>query len=163
MALADLNDLQVELDIAQNDFSRLKPNQKGIVTVDAFPNLKWDGEIAEMSPEANRQKATVQVKVQILNPDEHLRPDMNATVKFLADDNKNASQAPPGAFVPTSAVRDHDGKKVVFIVRDGKAVMKQVRILSSAATGIWSTDLINGENVDHQRPGEFERRAIYQN
>jgi HlyD family secretion protein len=46
VALADLNDLQVELDIAQNDFSRLKPNQKGIVTVDAFTNLKWDGQIA---------------------------------------------------------------------------------------------------------------------
>src|SRR5215472_15989099 len=62
VALADLNDLQVELDIAQNDFSRLKPAQRGIVTVDAFPALKWEGQIAEMSPEANRQKATVQVK-----------------------------------------------------------------------------------------------------
>src|ERR1700756_5754470 len=97
VALADLNDLQVELDIAQNDFSRLKPHQKGIVTVDAFPNLKWEGEIAEMSPEANRQKATVQVKVQIKNPDEHLRPDMNATVKFLADEDKNGSNETSGA------------------------------------------------------------------
>src|SRR5499427_5475901 len=130
VALADLNDLQVELDIAQNDFSRLKPAQRGIVTVDAFPALKWEGQIAEMSPEANRQKATVQVKVQIKNPDEHLRPDMNATVKFLADEDKNANQGPAGAIVPGNAVRDRAGKKVVFLVVNGKVVMKQVKILS---------------------------------
>ena len=84
VSLADLNDLQVELDIAQDDFARLGPKQRGVVTVDAYPDLKWDGIIAEISPQANRAKATVQVKVQILNPDAHLRPDMNATVKFLS-------------------------------------------------------------------------------
>jgi HlyD family secretion protein len=152
VALADLNDLQVELDIAQNDFSRLKPQQKGIVTVDAFPNLKWDGEIAEMSPEANRQKATVQVKVQIKKPDEHLRPDMNATVKFLADDNKNGNQGPAGAIVPANAVRDRDGKKVVFLVLNGKVVMKQVKILSQRSDGYLVDGPINGENVITKGP-----------
>jgi HlyD family secretion protein len=153
VALADLNDLQVELDIAQNDFSRLKPHQKGIVTVDAFPNLKWEGEIAEMSPEANRQKATVQVKVQIKNPDEHLRPDMNATVKFLADDDKSASKEPSGAIVPALAVRDRDGKKVVFIASaDGKAVMKTVRVISQRSDGYLVDGPINGENVITSAP-----------
>ena len=147
VALADLNDLQVEIDVAQNDFSRLKPHQKCIVTVDAFPNLKWEGEIAEMSPEANRQKATVQVKVQIKNPDEHLRPDMNATVKFLADDNKNGNQGSGGAIVPANAVRDRDGKKVVFLVLNGKVVMKQVKILSQRSDGYLVDGPINGENV----------------
>src|SRR6266849_7020149 len=75
VALADLNDLQVELDIAQDDFAKLGPRQKGAVTVDAFPDRKYDGIISEISPQANRQKATVQVKVQILNPDEYLRPE----------------------------------------------------------------------------------------
>ncbi len=152
VALADLNDLQVELDIAQNDFSRLKPHQKGIVTVDAFPNLKWEGEIAEMSPEANRQKATVQVKVQIKNPDEHLRPDMNATVKFLADDSKNGSKEPAGAVVPSSAVRDRDGKKVVFLVVNGKIAMKNVRILEQRSSGYLVDGPINGENVVSNGP-----------
>lgn len=156
VALADLNDLQVELDIAQNDFSRLKPKQKGIVTVDAFPNLKWDGEIAEMSPEANRQKATVQVKVHIQKPDEHLRPDMNATVKFLADDNKSGNQEPAGAIVPTSAVRDRDGKKVVFLMLNGKAVMKQVKILSQRSDGYLVDGPINGENVITNAPEDLK-------
>jgi HlyD family secretion protein len=153
VALADLNDLQVELDIAQGDFSRLKARQRGIVTVDAFPNLKWDGLIAEMSPEANRQKATVQVKVQIEKPDEHLRPDMNATVKFLADEDKNASQEPAGAVVPTAAVRDRDGKKVVFVASsDGKAVMKTVRVLEQRSNGYLVDGPINGENVITSAP-----------
>ena len=145
VALADLNDLQVEIDVAQNDFSRLKPLQKCIVTVDAFPNLKWEGEIAEMSPEANRQKATVQVKVQIKNPDEHLRPDMNATVKFLADDSKN--NGPSGAVVPSTAVRDHEGKKVVLLVVNGKVATKNVRILEQRSNGYLVDGPINGENV----------------
>jgi len=152
VALADLSDLQAELDIAQGDFARLKPKQRGIVTVDAFPNSKWNGVIAEMSPEANRQKATVQVKVQIENPDEHLRPDINATVKFLADENKGGAQQPGGAVVPSTAVRDHDGKKVVFIVLNGKAVIKTVRILEQRNNDYLVDGPINGENVISNPP-----------
>src|SRR5947209_9541685 len=59
VALADLHDIQVELDIAQDDLAKLGPRQKGAVTVDAFPDRKYDGVIAEISPQANRQKATV--------------------------------------------------------------------------------------------------------
>src|SRR5947209_10553884 len=117
-SLADLKDLQVELDIAQDDFARLGRKQKAMVTIDAFPDRKYDGVIAEISPEANRQKATVQVKVQILNPDDYLRPEMNSTVKFIADEpaKTTAASGPPSVFVPTNAVRDRLGKKVVFIV-----------------------------------------------
>ena len=73
VSLADLNDLQVELDIAQADFARLGQS-KGIVTTDAYPDKQYDGQIAQTSPEANRQKATVQVKVQVLNPNKY--PDV---------------------------------------------------------------------------------------
>ena len=69
VSLADLNDLQVELDIAQADFARLGPKQKGHHHHRRLSRHKYDGEIAQISPEANRQKATVQVKVQVLNPD----------------------------------------------------------------------------------------------
>jgi HlyD family secretion protein len=156
VALADLSDLQVELDIAQNDFARLKPKQRGIVTVDAFSSLKWDGVIAEMSPEANRQKATVQVKVQVLNPDEHLRPDMNATVKFLADDDKSGNKQPAGAVVPATAVRDVNGKKVVFLALDGKAVMKTVKILEQRSNAFLVDGPINGENVITSGPEKLK-------
>src|SRR5258707_737600 len=82
VSLADLNDLQVELDINQNDFAKLGPKQKGTITTDAYPDKKYDGAIYEVSPEANRQKATVQVKVKVLNPDDYLRPALNVSVAF---------------------------------------------------------------------------------
>src|ERR1700736_3770362 len=100
VSLADLNDLQVELDIAQADFARLGPTQRAKVTTDAYPDKAYDGVIAQISPEANRQKATVQVKVQVLNPDKYpvvqLRPEMNATVKFLANATPKNEKGPAG-------------------------------------------------------------------
>ncbi|MGA2415997.1 MAG: efflux RND transporter periplasmic adaptor subunit [Candidatus Sulfotelmatobacter sp.] len=156
VSLADLNDIQVELDIAQSDFARLGPKQKGIVTVDAYPDRKYKGEIAQISPEANRQKATVQVKVQVLNPDEYLRPEMNATVKFLADEQKPSSTQPAGAFVPASALRDHDGKKVVFLAYEGKARMREVRVLSQRTDGFLVDGLVGGESVISKGPAELK-------
>src|SRR6202030_4695247 len=72
VTLADLNDLQVELDISQNDFSKIHMGSKATVTTDAFPDRKYEGQLVEIAPIANRQKATVQVKVQILHPDDRL-------------------------------------------------------------------------------------------
>ena len=147
VSLADLNDIQVELDIAQSDFARLGPKQKGVVTVDAYPDRKYNGEIAQISPEANRQKATVQVKVQVLNPDEYLRPEMNATVKFLANEPTKSSSKTSGVFVPSPAVRDRDGQKIVLIAYNGKATARQVHVLSQRSEGFLVDGLVGGENV----------------
>ncbi|HEY1465134.1 MAG TPA: efflux RND transporter periplasmic adaptor subunit [Terriglobales bacterium] len=146
--LADLNDIQADLDIAQDDFSKLTPHQKAVVTVDAFPDLKYNGVIAEISPEANRQKATVEVKVQIQNPDSHLRPEMNTTVKFLADEPaKGATQESTAVFVPTAAVRDRDGKKIVLIAFNDKAIAREVQVISTRSNGVMVQGLVGGENV----------------
>jgi HlyD family secretion protein len=147
VSLADLNDLQVELDIAQDDFAKLGPKQKGAVMVDAYPDRKWDGMIAEISPQANRAKATVQVKVQILNPDAYLRPDMNATVKFLADEDKHANSQPQGVFVPSSTIHDRDGKKIVFLAFNGKALAREVKVTSQRSGGVLVQGLNGGEDV----------------
>lgn len=156
VALADLNDIQADLDIAQDDFAKLTPHQKAIVAVDAFPDLKWNGVIAEVSPEANRQKATVEVKVQILNPDFHLRPEMNTTVRFLADENKTTTQQTVGAVVPTAAIHDGDGKKFVFIVLDDKAIKREVKVLSQRSTGALVSGLNGGESVITTSPDSLK-------
>jgi HlyD family secretion protein len=156
-SLADLKDLQVELDIAQDDFARLGPKQKGIITVDAFPDRKYNGVIAEISPEANRQKATVQLKVQVLDPDEYLRPEMNSTVKFIADEpsKKSTVPGPAGVFVPTNAVRDHAGKKVVFIAFKDKALRRDVRVLAQRSGGFLVEGLNGGEDVITAGPADL--------
>jgi RND family efflux transporter MFP subunit len=146
-ALADLNDIQADLDISQDDFAKLTPHQKAVVTVDAFPDLKWDGVIAEVSPEANRQKATIEVKVQILNPDSHLRPEMNTTVRFIGEENKGATRQAAGAYVPSAGIRDADGNKYVLIAFNGKAIKRDVKILSQRSGGALVSGLNGGESV----------------
>jgi HlyD family secretion protein len=155
-SLANLEDIQADLDVAQDDFAKLTPHQKAVVTVDAFPDLKWDGVIAEVSPEANRQKATIEVKVQILNPDSHLRPEMNTTVHFIADENKNATTQSAGAYVPTAALRDAEGKKYVFIAFNDKAMKRDVKILSQRSGGALVSGLNGGESVITTAPEDLK-------
>ncbi len=151
VSLADLNDLQVELDIAQADFARLGPTQKAKVTTDAYPDKEYDGIIAQISPEANRQKATVQVKVQVMNPakypDVQLRPEMNATVKFLANDVPKDTKGPAGVFVPATAIHDQEGKKIVFIAYNGKVVAREIHVVGQRSDGSLVDGLVGGESV----------------
>ena len=157
VALADLNDIQVELDIAQDDFAKLSPKQEGIVTLDAFKDRSYKGEIAEMSPEANRQKATVQVKVQILQPDSYLRPEMNATVQFKAkaSDDKNAGTKPTYVFVPTAALRDKDGTKFVLLAFNGKTLRRDVHVQDQRSGGYLVDSLVGGESVITTGPADL--------
>jgi HlyD family secretion protein len=154
VSLADLNDLQVELDINQNDFSKLGSKTRGIVTTDAYPDRRYDGEIEQISPEANRQKATVQVKVQVLHPDSYLRPEMNATVAFLGD-VKTGESAPSQAMVviPATAVRDN----AVFVITDDRAVKRPVKLGGTNAQGvIVESGLIGGEDIVVNPPADLK-------
>jgi HlyD family secretion protein len=154
VALADLNDLQVELDISQNDFARLGPKQRGIITTDAYPDKKYDGVIDEISPEANRQKATVQVKVKVLNPDELLRPDMNANVQFLSDSRPGTGSR--GVVVPIAAVRDRDGKKFVYVVDGSNATEREVKVLEPRSAGYLVDGVQAGSTVVVNPPGAMK-------
>jgi len=157
VALADLNDIQVELDIAQDDFAKLGPKQEATITLDAFKDRKYKGAIAEISPEANRQKATVQVKVQITNPDAFLRPEMNATVRFLAADNKAVTtQKQIGAFIPEKALREKDGTKFVFLVLNGKVIRREVHVLAPRSGGYLVDSLVGGESVITSAPADLK-------
>jgi HlyD family secretion protein len=156
VALADLSDIQVELDIAQDDFAKLSPKQEGVVTLDAFKDRSYKGVIAEMSPEANRQKATVQVKVQIQNPDAYLRPEMNATVQFKAADEKTSAPKQSWVFVPTAALRDKDGAKFVLIAFNGKALRRAVHVQGQRSGGYLVDSLVGGENVITTAPANIQ-------
>ncbi len=160
VSLADLTDLQVELDINQNDFARLDRKQKGTITTDAYPDRKYNGMISEIAPEANRQKATVQVKVRVLQPDDFLRPDMNASVAFYeeAKDVSGASPvaAKPVVYVPTAAVRND----AVFIVLGGKVIRRAVRVTGNTSEGMRVEEgLIGGEDLVLNPPADLKDGA----
>jgi HlyD family secretion protein len=128
VSLADLEDLQIELDISQTDFARLKMGQRAEVIPEAFPNLRYTGFIAEIAPEANRAKATVQIKVKVENPDEQLRPEMNARVNFLADAKPVDAQAAINrVLVPKPAVIHKADSDYVFVVKGSKVEQRVIR------------------------------------
>jgi len=123
-SLADPNDLQVELDINQNDFPKISPKQEASLTADAYPDRAYKGVVAEIAPEASRQKATIQVKVKVLEPDAYLRPEMNAHVSFFAPQAGGQPATRDTLWVPSAAIVERDGKSVVFVL-DGSRVRRR--------------------------------------
>ena len=83
LAVADPRDLQVEIDLNEADVAKVSLNQECRVSPEAYPDKTYRGYIAEMAPEANRQKGTLQLKVQIRDPDKFLTPELTAKVEFL--------------------------------------------------------------------------------
>src|SRR6266496_1169902 len=144
VALADLSDLQIELDISQTDFSRLKMNQRAEIVPEAFPNLKYTGFIAEIAPEANRAKATVQVKVKVENPDGQLRPEMNARVNFLTEATGSASNAVARVLVPKAAVVRNDGSSFVFVIKGNRVEQRSIRLGDEAGDFYYVLEGLSG-------------------
>jgi HlyD family secretion protein len=146
--LADLTDLQIELDISQADFSRLKIGQKAEIIPDAFPNLRYAGYIAEIAPEANRAKATVQIKVKVDNPNEQLRPEMNARVNFLSDRPANTgAQVITRVLVPKPAVIKKDGSTFVFVVKGNKVEQRTIRTGDESGDAYLVLDGLSGNET----------------
>lgn len=83
IALANPKDLQVEIDLNEADLAKVFLNQKCRVSPEAYPDKTYGGYVAEIAPEANRQKGTLQIKVQIREPDTFLTPELSAKVEFL--------------------------------------------------------------------------------
>jgi len=144
----------VELDISQNDFPKLGPRQKGIVTTDAYPDRKYQGTIQQVSPEADRAKATIQVKVQVLNPDDYLRPDMNATVAFFNPaPAEPASQTKRIIVIPEGAVQNGS----VFVVVNGHARKRSVTTSGNSEKGVLvENGLVGGEDLIVSPPANLK-------
>ena len=83
LAVADPKDLQVEIDLNESDVAKIFKNQQCKVSPEAYPDKVYEGYVAEIAPEANRQKGTLQVKVQVKAPDQFLTPELSAKVDFI--------------------------------------------------------------------------------
>lgn len=147
VSMADLTDLQVELDINENDIPRVKMDQKCEIKLDSNPDDIFEGVVDEISPQADRQKATVQVKVRMLDATKVIvRPEVNARVTFLAEEQpvvvENESEEPkPRIYIPKDAVVGSS----VYLVGDGKALKRDVTVGGDTASGdVEITDGLGG-------------------
>jgi HlyD family secretion protein len=140
VALADLDTLEVEVDVAEANVAKLSPSQPAEVTVEAFPEKRYNAKLRQIIPTADRTKATVTVKVTILDRDPNLKPEMSAKATFLEPTPlpgaANAAPPQPEILVPSQAVITRDVGPKVFEVVDGRGKLLTV------STGATRQDLV---------------------
>ena len=155
VALADLATLEVEADVAEANVAKVRNGQPAEVTVEAIPDRRYEAVLRQVIPTADRTKATVMVKVTILDKDADLKPEMSAKVTFLEPEpepeletGEEPEEAPAVVLVPREAVVSRDGRSVVFLVRDDK-VQERLVVLGTARKGqvIVKDGLAGGETL----------------
>jgi len=132
VTMADLASLEVEVDVNEAYIARVTSGQASRITLDAYPDTSFAGRVRQVVPTADRQRATVQVKVSITDRDPRILPEMGARVDFLEPESSvrqtgTPTPGTPRIRVPQAAVRDQGGQSVVWLVRDGKLEMRAVQ------------------------------------
>jgi RND family efflux transporter MFP subunit len=125
LTLADLARMDVETDLAENLLSRIALGQPAEVSVSAVPNKHYRGRLRQVIPISDRARGTVKVKVEILDPDENLFPELVATVHFLPDKtHQGVDVGKSHLFLPKSALVEEGGHSHVWLVDDKSAIHK---------------------------------------
>ncbi|MBM3790180.1 MAG: efflux RND transporter periplasmic adaptor subunit, partial [Acidobacteria bacterium] len=151
VSIADLGDLEVELDVSEADIARVRPGQECIVSPDSYPERKYGGVVREIAPEANRQKATIQVKVSVREPDSYLRPETNAKVQFLDQVPAGEVAGKECIFLPKSTFV---AGPALFLVKQGRAVRQEVSIGREMQGQVEVTSGLHGGEEVILRPPE---------
>ncbi|MGO4302050.1 efflux RND transporter periplasmic adaptor subunit [Cupriavidus sp. RAF12] len=132
VTIADMDTLEVEADVAESNIAKITADQPAEILLDALPDLRLAGRVSRIVPTVDRSKATVLVKVRFVDRDPRVLPDMSAKIAFLSKPVPPEDRKPLVAVQP-AAVVERDGKKVVFVIRDGKA--QQVPVTTGARIG----------------------------
>jgi RND family efflux transporter MFP subunit len=126
--VVDMASLEVEVDVNESYIARVEPGQRVEATLDAYPDWKIPASVRTVIPTADRQKATVKVRISFDQLDPRILPDMGVKVAFLA---QAGAQSPAGAartLVPQAALREADGRTVVLVVRDDRLERRAVTV-----------------------------------
>lgn len=134
-------DTEVSLNVEESRFAALRVGQKATITTAAYPGERYGGEVTAISPAVDQRTHTVVVKVRP-EPSEKLIDGMSAQVTLLTGEEAQA------LLVPATAVGEREGRGVVFVVKDGLARLRLVKIgLSDGANVGVSEGLTEGEQV----------------
>ena len=121
VSMADMSTLEVEADVSESSLSKISVGQPAEIVLDALPDIRFRGHISRMVPTVDRAKATVMTKVRFDAIDPRVLPEMSAKVSFLSQEVSPEQQKPLIAVSPDAIVQ-RDGRTVVFVIRDEKAV-----------------------------------------
>jgi HlyD family secretion protein len=143
VTLVDMSSLEIEVDVNESYIARVKSGQKVIAILDAYPRWQIASTVRTVIPTADRQKATVKVRIGFDHLDPRVLPDMGVKVAFLNDEppTANGQSRDASVLIPQAAVRNEDGKTVVFLVREGKLERRAVSLGAHHGTDV---DVIAG-------------------
>jgi RND family efflux transporter MFP subunit len=127
--IVDMNSNEIEVDVNEAYIARVVPDQKVTAVLDAYPDWQIPSKVRTVIPTADRQKATVKVRISFIKLDPKILPDMGVKVTFLGDEpKKQAGAVEPVATVPSSALRDENGSKIVYVVKDNRIERRAVKL-----------------------------------
>ncbi|MGH9702726.1 MAG: efflux RND transporter periplasmic adaptor subunit [Candidatus Acidiferrales bacterium] len=129
--LVDMQSLEVEVDVNEAYIARVHTGQNVNSVLDAYPDWQIPSHVRTVIPTADRQKATVKVRISFNKLDPRILPDMGVKVSFLEDEpkaDKKAAGSPAQTVIPGIAVRKEDGKSYVFLVKEGRAERRAVTL-----------------------------------
>jgi RND family efflux transporter MFP subunit len=164
--IVDMASNEIEVDVNENYIARVKPGQEVTAVLDAYPDWKIPCHVRTIIPTADRQKATVEVRIAFDKLDPRILPDMGVKVTFLGQEDKQKKEALAGVMVPQNAVRDDAGQKIVFLLKGDHVERHAVKVGTTNGTqaqvlaGLTSgdsvvvggpTDLRDGETVAIKR------------
>lgn len=130
VAMADMDSLEVEVDVNEANVSKLKARQPAEIVVQAFGDRRFRGELRQIIPTADRTKATVTVKVAFIDRDKDLKPEMSANVTFLekAKQPVKDDKPQPVMYLPKESVATRGGSPIVFEILNGMVQEKSVTL-----------------------------------
>ncbi len=127
--IVDMNSNEIEVDVNEAYIARVVPDQPVTAILDAYPDWQIPCKVRTVIPTADRQKATVKVRISFLKLDPRILPDMGVKVAFLGDQPEQKSGAASAAvLIPQGAVHDENGAKTVFLVKDDHVERRAVKL-----------------------------------
>ncbi len=149
--VVDMNSLEIEVDVNESYLNRVKPNQPVEAALDAYPDWKIPARVLAIIPTADRQKATVRVRVAFDQLDPRILPQMGVRVAFLDPEASSSSAA--AVLIPRAALQGSAPTNWVWVVTDGRAQKRTVNSLPDEADpATVQTGLHAGESVIVQAP-----------
>lgn len=125
--IVDMDSLEVQVDVNESFIQRVHPGQPVEAVLNAYPDWRIPAEVIAIIPTADRSRATVRVRVAILERDARIVPDMGVRVAFLSADEPAAPTAPSRLLVPAAALVEADGGSYAFVLQGEQVERRAVR------------------------------------
>ncbi|MFI5357346.1 MAG: efflux RND transporter periplasmic adaptor subunit [Opitutales bacterium] len=161
--IVDMESLEIEIEVNESYINRVSPGQPVEATLDAWPDWKIPCKVIAIIPTADRQKSTVLVRVGFDRLDPRILPEMSVKVAFRDAGAAEAAQARRNVVVPQTAVRNQDGRDVVFVLRGGRAERRAVTVASTLGSDTeLSAGVMPGETIAADPPAGLTDGAAIQ-